>query len=487
MERLIKLSKTSLTGIRPHFFAINCAGIYCMRKNLFLFFCTLLCCTFSFAQLKPVYTFQQDDTTLKRKLYEAALADKKALIVSLGKEYKKDYTDIYEERFKSVGALLKSSRAVTSPEAYNYLQALTKKIIDANDELKQLNPRILFTRDDWPNAYSMGEGTLVVNAGLMVYLDNEAELVFVLCHELSHFYIDHSNKAIRKNVELVNSEEFKKEVKRISKEEYRVNQQIETLIKKLSFGGRRHSRDNETEADRQAWLFMKKTGYDCNGIKTCLQLLDKVDDSLLYKPLEVSKVLNFDDYPFKKKWIEKESVLFGAMSGDESPLTKAEKDSLKTHPDCSKRILALEDSIKKCEGNKKFLVDENLFRQLKKDFFAEMIEQDYKDDDLGLNLYFNLVLLQEQENLPLAIYSVARDLNRMYESQKNHTLGTLISAESRTRAADYNLLLRMIKRLKLEEIAALSYQFCNKYKDYMTGYTGFEEERNKAFKNYKPE
>lgn len=452
-----------------------------MKKSL-LFFLFIIPGIYGIAQLKPVYAFQQDDTVLKKKYYEEALQQKKFLLSSLGKEYKDDYKEIYENRFEEVADLLKSSRAVTSPEAHGYLQSLLKRIVAANGELNQLPVRLVFSRDWWPNAYSMGEGTLVVNAGLMIFLDNEAELVFVICHELAHYYLNHSDNAIKKNVERVNSEEFKKEITRLSREEYRVRQQVEDLLKKMTFDTRRHSRENEAEADRQAFRFMKRTGFDCQAIKTCLQRLDKVDDSLLFKPLDLEQVFNSPGYAFRKRWIEKESVLFGEMTEDDSPLTKKERDSLKTHPDCVKRIAWLEDSLAQSGEGKKFMINEELFKGLKKEFVPEMAEQEYRDKDLGRNLYYSLAMLQQQQNIPLAVYTVARDLNIAYESQKDHRLGDWFAAERRGLPPDYNLLLRLLKRLRLEEIATLNYNFCKRYEARMTGYAGFEKEMEKARK-----
>jgi Zn-dependent protease with chaperone function len=436
-----------------------------------------------FAQLKPVYVFWKDDSLVKKNYFEEAAQVQDKLIESLDKKYKDDYKGVYKDRFDEVSHLLKSSRTVTAPEAHQYLQAILKKIVDANDELKPLKIRMVFSRDWWPNAYSMGEGTLVVNAGLMVFLDNEAELIFVLCHELSHLYLDHGNKAIKQRIETINSDEFKEEVKRLQKQEYRFFQQLNNLLKKLTFDSRQHGREHEAEADKQAFLFMKRTGYDCNGAISCLQMLDKVDDdSLLFKPLNLEQTFNFPAYPFKKKWTQKESVLFGAMIEDDSPLTKAEKDSMKTHPDCTKRIELLQDEVKAAGVGKKFQVDEALFKQLKNEFLVEMTEQEFKDHDLGHNLYYALVMLQNGKNMPIAIYSIARDLNVVYEAQKNHSAGQWFTAETRGWAPDYNLLLRMLTRLKLDEIAALNYNFCQQYSSQMAGYAGFAEEMEKATK-----
>lgn len=440
-----------------------------------------------FAQLQPVYRFQVDDSLLKQKYFEQSLEKKKSLTSTLEKQYAADYKAVYNDQFKEVELLLKSSRAVTAPDVHGYLQSVLQKIVEANNELKGLQLRVVFSRDWWPNAYSMGEGTLAVNAGLMVFLGSEAELVFVLCHELAHFQLDHSNKKIKKYIETINSEEVKKELKRLSKEEYRVNQQLAELERSVVFDSRRHSRDNEAEADRQAFRFMKNTGYDCNSIVSVLQLLDKIDDTLLFRPLDLEKVLNLNEYPFKKKWIQKQSSIFSQV-GDESTLTQKEKDSLKTHPDCSIRIALLDDSIKKVSspGKKKFIVNENMFNRLKKEFIIEITEQNYKSKNLSRNLYYGLLLLQNEVEVPMAVYSIARCLNLAYEYTKNHRFGTMIDAESKVYPADYNLLLRMLNRIRLEEIAALNYYFCASYLTAMKDYEGFTEEMMKAQKVFKP-
>lgn len=439
-------------------------------------------CLAGYGQLKPVYNFQNDDSLLKKEYYSQASEQQKKLISSLGKEYKDDYKHVYEGRFEIVSDLLKSDKTVTDPKVHQYLQSVLKNITQSNPELKTLPIRLVFSRDSWPNAYSIGEGTLVINAGLFVYLENEAQLVFAICHELAHLYLDHSNKRIKQNVETVNSEAFKKEVKRISKQEYNVGRQLDSLVRNISYDFRRHGRESEAEADRFAFQFMKKTNYDCNAIISCLQLLDRVDDTAFYKPLMLEQVFNFNEYPFKKKWIQKESVLFGQMTNNDSPLSAAEQDSLKTHPDCSKRIILLRDSIENIPAGKLFITDEAYFRQLKKDFLVEITEQLYKIKALSGNLYNSLRMLQEKENLQFAVYSVARCLNILYEAQKDHWLGKVTVKENRRYEEDLNLLLRMVDRLKLDEIAELNYHFCRYYQVLMEGYEGFEEEFKKARK-----
>jgi hypothetical protein len=172
-----------------------------LRKTWTCFIFLQLIALTSSAQ-RELFSFQKDDTAIKGNLYREALADKNNLIKSLGKEYRNDYKEWYESRFETAGDLLKSKTFISEPAAHKYLQGLLQKIVAANPELKDLKIRMVFTREGWANAFSIGEGTLALNAGLFIHLDNEAQLVFVLCHEVSHLYLDHSNKEIKKRTEI---------------------------------------------------------------------------------------------------------------------------------------------------------------------------------------------------------------------------------------------------------------------------------------------
>lgn len=452
-------------------------------KKVFLplFFCFTSCTCI--AQLKPVYSFQKDDTVLKRNFYNQSVEKKIQLVSSLPKENEKQYREVYEERLTQVHDLLLSTRSLTSPAAINYLQKIADKIKAANPELKNLDVRLVFTRDWWPNAYSMGDGTIAVNAGLFTYLDNEAELTYVLGHELAHYYLDHSGKAIKKYIEKINSPSFNDELKRISKQPFRQNQELEKLYKQTIFDGRKHNRDNELEADKWALKFMRQTGYDGSGIQTALQKLDVIDTLRFLEPVELPLVFSFDDYPFKEKWIKEESSIFSKMTeADASGLSQKERDSLKTHPDCSRRIHVLKDSVALVKGER-FLVDEKTFSQLKTDFKAEIAEQCFTVNNISRNLYYSIQMLNSSTYRQLAILSIVRDMNRLYENQKNHKLGLVIDEETRYYKKDYNLLLRMLNRIRLDELLAVNYFFCKKYRDEMSGYTGFEEEVKRLEKN----
>ena len=126
-------------------------------------------------------------------------------------------------------------------------------------------------------------------------------------------------------------------------------------------------------------------------------------------------------------------------------------------------------------------MNEDLFNRLKKDFYKEMTEQCYRKNNLSRNLYYSLLLLQDNTEDQMAIYSVARCLNQLYANQKNHKLGAVIDLEGKEYPAQYNLLLRMLKRLRLDEIAAINQHFCKKYAATMKDNPDFAKESTKAY------
>ncbi len=386
------------------------------------------------SQKPPQYLLQRDDTVLRKNYLVETTAREKLALSNVDKRYSADYKKIYDEEYGLAEDFWSGTRAITDPGVNNYLQAVVQKIISSNPELKSGNVRVVFSRDWWPNAYCMADGSIAINAGLYIFLKNEAELAFVISHELAHDYLRHNEKAIRSYVEKINDSQYQKELRHISRQGYSVNKQLDALLKTMVFDSRRHGRSNEEEADEYALRFMENTGYDCNAIKTCLQTLDNIDDTTYFsKPPVIETELNFPGYPFKQSWVSNQSSIFSLMREDDSPASQLEKDSLKTHPDCEKRILLFESRWKD-DGKKRssFLVNEDKFNELKQQLYYEIMEECYREDELSKNLYYALALLENEPENQFAIYSVVRCFNRLWYLQRNHQLKQAIEKEDKS-------------------------------------------------------
>ncbi|MGB5005372.1 MAG: M48 family metalloprotease [Ferruginibacter sp.] len=437
-----------------------------------------------FAQPLTNYTPYTNDSlqlvSIKNDIRKNYLEDS----ASISGENKKQLIGIYRDRYQNLADMFKEKEFINNPEADDYLQGLVAQIMNSNPQLKKLGTRFLFSRVFWPNAFSSGEGTIVFNIGLFAKLNTESEVVFTLCHELAHLYLDHSTRGILHYVNTVNSKDFQEQLKEIKKSKYEVNKQLEKLEKGLVFKSRRHGREHEDEADSVGLSFMQNTGYNIKGSLTCLAMLDVIDKDSYAADSGLQRNFNFTAYPFNKKWLKKEEGFFGGVP-DKAISTK-EKDSLKTHPDCKARIAKLTPTVEKVVnyGRKDFLVSETRFNALKNSFKFEVVEFCFVSKRISRCLYYALELLETNPNNAYLVTMIGKCFNEMYSNQKAHTLNRVVDLPSPYADKNYDVLTQFIQNISLGDMAAIGYYFLNKYKTVMAGDAGFEKALATSTKNF---
>ena len=337
----------------------------CLKTPKLLLLAFACISTSLFAQNSFNYTSLRDDATLKRILLDETQKRYESDIASLTGSNKKYLANIYKERFETIEKYYNDSIAITDLKTEQYLQSVLAEIVSNNTLLNNLQVRVVFSRAYWPNAFSAGEGTIFFNIGLFNRLQNESQVAFVLCHELSHQYFNHGDEYIKHYVNTFYSDTFQRRLQQIKKTQYGKRQMLEETITGISFSSHRHGREHEVQADSMALEFLKNTHYNVNSAVTCLALLDSVDDdkyNVLPKP---DSLFNSAQYPFHAAWLKQENGLFNhAVS---SQFSAEEKDSLKTHPDCSLRIQSLSNKVQqysRVDGKDFIVADSSAFHQL---------------------------------------------------------------------------------------------------------------------------
>lgn len=428
---------------------------------LLVIVCSSLPCFSQSIIFKPL----ADDPALIKKWDDNLATQHKQRLDTMRNLYKSDYKKIYESRFTDLKEVSTKNRLVTDSFANNYLQQMVKTIFDSNPVIPAQHYRIRFTRDYWPNAASYGEGTILMNMGLFSKLQNESQFAFVVCHEIAHYYLQHSQKTIEQYVTTINSKEYQSELKRIVKSEYLKGKQLETLAKGVVFNHRRHSRDNESAADSMALELFKNTPFNTEEAINCLVRLDSIDDDKYNVAPALEKLFNFPQYPFQQKWIKEEQSLFNIMAASSKEERKKDKDSLRTHPDCAIRAKAISEKAKRYNtGNKPVSpMNATAFAQLQHLFDYEIIEHCYNNNEVSRSFYYTLQMLQFRPKDPYLIANTGRCLNSMFLAQKNHELNKIIELPSPYQEEKYNAVLQFIQKVRLMDFAAFSYYFLLPY------------------------
>ncbi|SEW45454.1 M48 family metalloprotease [Chitinophaga arvensicola] len=404
----------------------------------------------------------------------------KANIAQLPAKNKKELTAVYDQRWDNIKSKFDKQEIYTATGAQQYLDALVKEIIKANPLLQPLEVHCYFSRSGVPNASYIGEGIILFNMGLFKELENESQAVFVLCHELAHYYLQHSENSIARYVNTMNGKDMQDELKKIKSSEYGKRERLEQLMKGLTFNSRKHSRDHESAADSMGMIFMQHTRFNLEGALSALTLLDNIDVDTLRTAEKLQQLFNAPDYPFRKRWISKREGLLGGHA-------KLEKDdqlqdSLKTHPDCKKRINLLKPyTTTRPDGQPAWnIVSKPAFDSLRQAFKYEIIAYAYENDNYTRSLYYTLLLLQEKPGDPYLVTQIGKILNSCYDAQQTHTLGKLTELPAPDYPANYNVLLQMIQNLYLEEYPAIAFYYLSAFHTQMNGYAAFMREYNKA-------
>mgnify|MGYP000701062103 FL=1 len=245
----------------------------------------------------------------------------------------------YQEEFLEK---IKNDNFVADKSINDYAQKILLEILEKN-KLNKKYYKILISKDSEINAYNSGDGTIVLNFGLFTVLDSEDELVFVLCHEISHQELQHVKKEVESFVNLQSSEEVVNKTKEIKKLKYNRSRAANNFLLKLNYKNYFHRRKKEIEADSLGFNFYSKTNRNLKKPITLLEKLNesnKEKDSLIVQ--DYKALFETETYKLKNKYFEIEKSIFNRY--DYKPAYQI--DSLKTHPDCLTRIKKIEKFIK---------------------------------------------------------------------------------------------------------------------------------------------
>src|SRR6185503_4036188 len=75
----------------------------------------------------------------------------------------------------------------------DYINRVGQKVVPAGSD-KLFAFRLV--ADPTPLAYTLSTGTIYISTGLVSLLDNEAQLAYVLAHEMAHVQLDHCRQKV---------------------------------------------------------------------------------------------------------------------------------------------------------------------------------------------------------------------------------------------------------------------------------------------------
>lgn len=306
----------------------------------------------------------------------------------------KRFRDDRKEMFKE---LTKDNYLFYDEEIGSYVNGLLQNIAQENGiNAQQL--RLFMSRDTSPNAFSLGDGSFVITLSLLHRLDNEEELIFILAHELSHYYLDHLKKQIRARMLLTNSSEYKNKQRELNRSKYNKFSKSLEDYRELQYGNNSTRRLGELEADSLGLILFKKVAKNPQNAINALKKLDTLSPAEILKiDLDILKNhFSTTSLPFNEVWTSGYDFSKYNYQKGKIDIFGTHKDSLKSHPQLEERVLSIKKIIP--QNHIGVSLEEDNFIKLKEKISFEDIYAHYCLEEYGRGIYL-ILQLQNLENV----------------------------------------------------------------------------------------
>lgn len=265
--------------------------------------------------------------------------------------------------------ILKSGKLLYGDPMSNYVNRVADNLLINQPELKE-NLRFYVIRVPFVNAFALDPGVIIVTTGLLAQIENEAQLAFVLSHEIIHILKKHSIDLYLTGKKLGRSKDDSNP------------QMVDSRIYKYHYRSRIH----ENEADKLGVAqFLSKSEYK-------LDVIDGVFDVLQFGHLP------FDELPDYTKYFENNFYKFpdNLILKETKPISTLvdEDDTLSTHPNIKNRRITMNNYIKEFDGanRKLFIQPKEIFLTIRdiarfETIHAQIIDHDY------INASYNIFIM----------------------------------------------------------------------------------------------
>lgn len=266
----------------------------------------------------------------------------------------------------SLDELLNSGLVLFGDPCTEYVRKVADNLLKDSGRLKK-ELQFFVIKSNLTNALSTDQGVIFVTLGLLAQVENEAQLAYVLAHEIAHYQEHHVEESF------TNSQSI------------RISTGYDDRIQMMS----NHSKESELEADKLGIKLYHAAGYKKSELLSAF-------DVLMYS------YLPFDEVQFPKDYFNTDRLFIPESYFPEeiNPILADEDydDEKSTHPNIRKRKDAIKDAVKEYEnwGSKEQIFEVEEFRNIRKIARYEGVHRNLIDCEYAQALY-NIFLLEKDD------------------------------------------------------------------------------------------
>lgn len=310
--------------------------------------------------------------------------DKETITRQDNRKTRQDKDKFFLQSSFVIDEMMRSGQVLFNDDLSSYVNQVADKLL-AHDAALRKKLNFYVVKSSAVNAFATDRGSIFINIGLLARLEDEAQLAYILAHEIVHYQEKHN---IQTYVEFAKIER---------ESSYQRSKNYERLVEKNSY-----SKELEREADDKGLEIFLKSGYSFESLLGVFDVLD-----LAHAP--------YTNMPFNPQFLETAEIKFTSkyLLENVDKIEPYEVDSDKsTHPSVSERRGGLLDKLIGKPENKtsKFLVSETTFNHIRKTARFELCNLYLKRQAYVSAIYHAYVLLQEHPNNQFLRKTVAKSL-----------------------------------------------------------------------------
>ncbi len=409
-----------------------------MRIYFLLFWCFISFVSVysqdDFYPLQPKGKIPAEFLTLSKEKY---LKDKATIDQSENYNVKKAKRDFYLFTNYKIDYFLRSGMVLFGDEVTNYVNQVGEYVLEDYPELKS-KIRFYIVKSPEVNAFATYQGIIFINLGLLAQIENEAQLAYVISHEIIHYKNQHVINDYLNTQDIISGKgDYGK---------FSYNQKVHAYFN--------YSKENEMEADKQGLKdFYLKTNYDINEVLN-------VFDVLLYSYLPCDEI-PFDTSFFDDNYFKIPSDFF---LKEAKPISAVEDydDSESTHPNIKSRrekiieLIAGLDNVK--ESGKKYIISETLFKDVQKKARFEMSQLYISSGQFGESFYNTFLLMRQYPNSIYLKKKMGYVLYALSKYANYHYLSDVLTRESKVEGESQQIF-HLFRKFNDDELTGLAIKF----------------------------
>lgn len=354
-----------------------------------------------------------------------------------------------------VDELLISGDVIFGDTISNYCNQILDHLLKDDPGLRH-KLRIYVVKSPEVNAYATGNGIIFINLGLIAQVENEAQLAYVIAHEVIHYKNEHVLNQYIEEEKINNGEDLYRKTNR--------SEQLDALST--------YSKSQELEADKDGFrLFFKNSGYTH---RAPIYVMDVLQYS--YLP--------FDEIPFDTTFLNTEGMKLPSsyLLKSTAPITAEADydDSQSSHPNIKTRKLEILKQLNPKDTGATYIISGPNFI-LSQRLARYEISRLYLNSGKYPQAIYHTFLLEEKYGTDrYQQLTVAKALNALSVYRNNGTLYKII-AEWKDIEGESQQVFHIIDEFQREDLNTLTVAYTYEaYKNYPDD-AAFKKLLRKAF------